>query len=262
MTDQQQRRDDEALSAYLDDELPRDEADRLTARLAAEPALARRLDALRSADAAARQAFQALDDQPLPQGVLDLLQDDAPRAARARAGAAPGARWFERLFRPYMQLPVAIAASLALLAGFFASEQLDRGEPGETYAGAIPADTALYRLLETGVSSEAVPLADGASGELLLTFEDEAGDYCRQARLSEATGTVQAVACRRAGNWQLEILRFDQRTSATDGLYRAASSGTPAAVDATIDGLIGDNSPLDAEAERRLVAAGWKNPSP
>jgi anti-sigma factor RsiW len=65
--------DDAALSALLDDALPPEEAERLRARLAAEPALLARFEAIQLADTGVREAYAGVADEPLPQRVLDLL---------------------------------------------------------------------------------------------------------------------------------------------------------------------------------------------
>ena len=65
--------DDEVLSALLDGALAEDEAKRLCDRLASDPALAARLEALRGVDAAVRQAYGPIADEPVPQRVLALL---------------------------------------------------------------------------------------------------------------------------------------------------------------------------------------------
>jgi negative regulator of sigma E activity len=247
--------DDIALSAYLDNELPEDEADRLTVRLAADPALLRRREAMRGGDRATRQLFARIDKMPLPQAVLDLLA--APGAASGKVLPFP-----VRAVRQFLQVPVAIAASVALLAGFLASDLLRTAATSGAnvtaiVAGNVDAGSELHGLLESGVSSEPETLTGGVQGRLLLTFQDNAGDYCRQLRLASTARAVQALACRRSGQWQIETLDFAAATP--DGQYQQAAQGGSAAVNAAVDALIGKNEPLDAAAESRLVRNGWKN---
>lgn len=266
--EQAEHSDDEALSAWLDGELPQAEADRLTERLASEPALARRLEAMRSADGRVRDAFAALDDVPMPQSVLDLLGQDQPSAPAQDAGSnvVPFPR---RIVQPFLQAPVAIAAAVALAAGFFVSGQMRDGTfPGgpadSLYAGDIPADSGLYALFETGESGRTMTLEDGWTGQPLLTFADADGAWCRQVAIVEsaggsATGTVHAVACRRDGGWQTEVLSIDrQAVQDPAGSYQLASSTTPPAVSGVIDSLIGAGAPLDAPAESALIDRGWQ----
>lgn len=261
MSEHKDHPDDQALSAYLDGELPPDEADRLSERLAAEPALARRLEQMRAADTAARQAFAAIDTLPMPQGVLDLLNGTDTIRDRRQPAADNIVPFPLRMMQPFFQVPVAIAASLALAAGFFVNGQLQPDpSPGSgLYASAVPAGSDLHRILESGVGAVPQSLPGGTTGELLLTFEDTDGDYCRQVRLDDAASSIQAVACRRGDRWHMEVASFGAPAGTSpDGQYQQASSGSSAAVNAAIDDLIGDNTPLDAEAETRLVESGWK----
>lgn len=257
MTQNSQTQDDIALSAYLDGELPQDEADRLSERLAVEPLLARRLESMRATDEATRTLFAEVDRMPMPQGVLDLLQEKPAHGRKSNVVPFPA-----RVVRQFFQAPVAIAASVALLAGFLVSDLLRKDLQGVSDLGAIVAgkvaeNSELYELLESGVSTDSEILAAGARGRLLLTFEDVDGDYCRQLQLSSDSRSLAAVACRRSDGWQMETLDFGP-AGPLDGQYQQASQGGSAAVDAAIDALIGANEPLDAEAESRLVKGGWK----
>lgn len=246
--------DDTLLSAYLDGELADDEADRITERLAREPALMRRLEAMQSADAATRQAFETLDEQPMPAAVLDMLG--------ASAGKSPGnvVPFPQRVVRNFAQLPVALAASVALVAGFLVSNVL-RDAPTDPYgitpAGVVAAGSDLHELLEHGISAEPQQFAGGATGQLVLTFEDKAGDWCRHLVVDAGEHGVQGVACRRGGTWQVEALGFGAAIDA-GGPFRQASGTTPAAVDSAIDALIGPRDPLGADEERSLISNTWE----
>ena len=248
--------DDVALSAYIDGELPQDEADKLTERLATEPSLARRLEALRGTDDATRELFAKLDSMPMPPAVLDLLRQPKTSSAKSNVVALP-----VRLAKRFFELPAAIAASVALLAGILLGDLL-RDEAGSAdslsslVATGMTRDSELYGLLESGISNETRVLANGASGRVRLTFEDRAGDYCRQFRLTSEVRTAEALACRRGGGWQLEVLEFGP-AEAESGPYQQASQGS-AALNAAVDALIGDHVPLDAGAETRVIQGGWK----
>lgn len=244
--------DDIALSAYIDGELPDADARALKERLLKEPALARRLKVLRGADSDALRLYSAIDKRPMPQGVLDLL-DRAPKSSNVLAFPKRGIQQF-------FQMPVAIAASVALLAGFMVAE-LFRESSGPAasglYAGAVDSNSALHRLLEDGISAEAQMLGDGRRAEILLTFQDRVGDYCRQLQVDSPAAPVQGVACRRGTNWQLEAVSIAGKRS-PDGSYQQASGDTPAAINSTIDGLIGALPPLDREEEKSIISSGWK----
>lgn len=245
--------DDTLLSAWLDGELTDDEADRITERLAREPALMRRLEAMKSADDATRQAFERLDEQPMPAAVLEMLGAGASQPS-AKVLAFPG-----RMARSFAQLPVALAASVALVAGFLVSNVL-REAPTDPYgitpAGIVAAESDLHELLEHGISAEPQQFAGGATGRLVLTFEDKAGDWCRHLVVDGGEHGVQGVACRRGGSWQVEALTFGGGVDA-GGPFRQASGSTPAAVDSAIDTLIGPRDPLGVDEEKALISSTW-----
>jgi len=87
--------DDDLLSAYLDGELPDPQVRALERRLADEPALQRRLDALRAADAQVAQVMGRMMSEPVPLSLVRAVSP--PRPARgpvvraALAGALAGA---------------------------------------------------------------------------------------------------------------------------------------------------------------------------
>lgn len=254
--------DDVLLSAYLDRELPQEDAERVRQRLAAEPALARRLQAMRGADDAVRHAFAAGDEAPLPQAVLDLLNDTPDDTRREHAAGGSILRLPARGARRWLQAPVAIAASVALLAGFLIHDLVRQTPPAADleelfYTGAIPGDSELHQLLDEGVSGEAAVLPGGAEGRLLLTFESTSGDWCRQMALSARATSMQALACRRDERWEMEAVSFGPGTP-PGSRYQPASSGVPAAVAAAVEARMGAGEPLAPEEEKQLISAGWE----
>ena len=253
MTGMEDNRDDIALSAYIDGELPDVERQALQERLLREPALARRLELLRGADADALRLYAAIDKRPMPQGVLDLLAR-APQSGNVIAFPRRGVRQF-------LQVPVAIAASVALLAGFLVANLFRESSGPEVtglYAGAVEAGSTLHHLLEDSVSAEELSLGDGLHAEILLTFEDRDGDYCRQLRVDGAGAPVQGIACRRGDGWQVEAVSIAGKR-APDGSYQQAGGDTPAAIEFAIDSLIGDLPPLDRDEESSIISRAWKN---
>lgn len=253
-------RDDELLSSYLDGELAATAAQELEQRLATDAALKARLDALRGADVATRKLYSAVDAAPMPATVLQLLAAAAPAAAteeRSNVVAFPA-----RGLRQFWQMPVAIAASVALAVGFMVSRIADQaGQQDLAFetlnARSIEAGSGLFELLESQASGQVARLGDGVSGQALLTFSDQAGRYCRQLRLDGAAASAHAVACRTAAAWQVEVVAFAE--AVPEGQFQAAASATPASISAAVDGLIGAADPLDVDEENRLISKGWRN---
>jgi hypothetical protein len=253
--------DDAVLSAYLDEELSSDDTSRLRDRLARDPVLARRLEEMRSANLALRKVFAAADAQPIPQNVLDLLTD----RSQVQGEEANVVTFPARAMRRYFQAPVAIAASVALAAGFLAGDVVRRTLDGDVgvgpslYAGTIPQTSELHDFLESGLSGAPQVLPSGVSAKLLLTFESRDSDWCRQLQLAAETGSVQALACRRNGSWQMEALAYGAPASPGSN-YRAAGTESSPALDAAIDEQIGSGEPLGSEAESLLISNGWRKP--
>lgn len=258
MTENFDNRDDEILGAYLDGELPEEQASGLAERLAREPRLRSRLEALRGADDATRAVFANLDEVPIPASVLGLF-DAGSRKATADIVPFP-----RRIVQSFTSMPVAIAASVALLAGFLVRDFLrDTPEPSGHFdlyeARVIDRETGLHDLLEHGISAEKRVLSNAASGRVLLTFEDGSGDFCRQLEIEAGERSGQGVACRRGRNWQIEAFAFTGPRSAA-GAYRMASGETPKAIESTIDALIGRGDPLGPDEEKLIISNSWKKP--
>ncbi|MDX1480520.1 MAG: hypothetical protein R3315_02530 [Woeseiaceae bacterium] len=247
------RSDDELLSAYIDGELADDETERLTARLAAEPGLAQRLEALRSTDEAARRLYEQLDERPLPDAVLELLEESDHRAPDNVVEMPVKAE------RHWFAPPVALAASVALVAGILAGNFFF-GAPGQVrpeslYAGNVDPDSDLHRLLEAEISARPVELDGSATGRVLLTFESTEGRYCRQFRLDREVESVQGLACRGDDAWRLDTVSYGPAAGAG---YQTASGTVAPAVAAAVEAQIGEADPLDPEAELDIISEGWK----
>ncbi len=79
---------DEKLSAFLDGELPEDEARAIEAALDSDPSLQARLDALMVADGAAQRAFAAMAEEPVPLDLAAAIRN-APVAEAANLQEPP-----------------------------------------------------------------------------------------------------------------------------------------------------------------------------
>jgi negative regulator of sigma E activity len=251
--------DDERLSAWLDGELPDGEAKRLEERLTTEPALARRLERLREADRTAGQAFHAIDGAPMPRSVLELLKDE--NAGRSQdPEEAKVVRLRPRAPR-FFQMPVAIAASVALVAGFLIHDLIAPQGGGDDAAlpisGVVASDSGLYRMLEAAPAGEPVDLGDGSSAEVILTFQAKDGDWCRQFRLGTAAAALHGLACRQPGGWQLETASF-AGPDPSGATFQQAAGATPAALEAAVRARLGGGEPLGPGEESLVISEGWK----
>lgn len=262
----------EELMALADGELSGEEAARVEAAVAADPALARRLKAERSLRGALRGHLDPVTQEPVPDALTDLIAraaaEDAERgmtdkgraspaevvdlaAARNRRKEAEKARKRAEkgprvpLFAD-RRMAFAIAASLVL--GLMLGTQLNGGSEGpitQTRAGLV-ASGSLARGLDRQLAS-AEPAGDL---RILASFKRQGGDYCR---VFAGTGT-SGIACRQDRTWLLE--RTMAGGTAQSSEYRQAGSAEASLMAAAQDMMAGD--PLDAAQEREAQGKGWR----
>lgn len=228
--------DEELFYAWLDGELHGEEAERMAARIAADPALQKKAEQHRALAASLRGAF----DPVLTHGpaaprfelseVVDLGAKRAEREVRRSSFGIP--QW------------AAMAATLAIgiVAGQFVGDR--SGAPIESRDGRLVAAASLDRALDAQLAS-----AEGNGRVRVgLTFRNRGGSICRSFSGAEGSG----LACRQGDDWRVEGL-FD---SAAQGDYRMAAGEDPrlaALIDERIAG-----EPFDASAERAAMEKGWR----
>jgi anti-sigma factor RsiW len=204
--------------ALLDDELDDDEAARLRARLAAEPALRQRFERLANVGSPLRAAF-------------DTLLADAPVARlAAKLGGMPAAR----IARPWMRRAAAgLAAALIFAGGFLAARW---AQPEEDWRQAVAEYFELYTSESFGAAA-----SPALRGEL-ETMGARLGLELDPDRLS-----VGGLAPRRA-----ELLRYDGAPLAQIGYV----DGEIAIAFCVIrDGE--KDAPLSLASKQGLATASW-----
>lgn len=256
MSDVGQDRDDELLSAYLDGEIPRAEAVELERRLAREQVLSERLEALRAMNHAAAEAFRMFDERPMPKRVLELLGENE---TEGEADNVAPFRHLPRLGR-FFQLPVVLAASIALAAGLWLGGLSGKREApdGAAYKQHIPEGSALHAAFDRVASGEVIELGGDRRAAPLLTFRSDSGAWCRQVRITGGAAPADTLACRRNGAWAVELVTFGPATRAPgEAPYGQASGGGTPAMRAALDDLIGREPPLGRAEEADVIGQGW-----
>jgi hypothetical protein len=233
------RIDDETLYAWLDGELPEDEAKRVAALVAANPMLGKKLEAQRQLQAQLRAAFDPVAAAPMPAGIHAAASaEQVSSLASARA---------KRAGRTGFGLPQWSAVAAAVVAGFICGQMVPRGDTAAQ--DGLVASAQLTEALDSQLAS-ADRRGDGAGVHVRLTFRDVGGNLCR----SFETPSTAGVACREKGTWDMRALVARQPHAQSD--YRMATSGD-AAILAYIDAQI-SGDPLDAAAEKRAMQSDWK----
>ncbi|WP_294331966.1 anti-sigma factor [uncultured Sphingomonas sp.] len=225
--------DPELLMAYADGELGPLDAKRVEQAIAADPALGAEVARHRALRARLDGHFAAVAQEPVPDRLAALIRTnvvDLP--ARRRTARVPA-------WAPWSGA-VAAALVLGLLLGKGLPEQgVVRTRDGHLYAAGSLAG-ALDRQLA----------ANAGDVQLVVSFRDREGRYCRVFRSQPADG----IACHEAKGWALRQTMGGSRVSARG--YAQAGSADAALMAAAQELMAGD--PLDAAAEARARAAGWK----
>jgi hypothetical protein len=238
--------EDEKFFAWLDGELPPEEAARVEAEVAADPHLSRLADQHRAMTSGLRRTFAEVEAKPLPDRLRSAIGRDEKVVSLADARAVQAARRAP----PVWAQMAALAATLAVgvFAGNAMSGMFTTGpsNPIEAEAGRLVASADLENALYARLAS-----APADSGPRIgLTFRDKSGAICRTFEDQSASG----MACREGGDWRIRSLFQAPEGQATD--YRMASGQNPQlmeAVDAAIDG-----EPFDAAQEKAAAERGWK----
>lgn len=227
--------DDETLFAWLDGELDPADAERVATAVAADPALAARVDQHRLLGSSLREAFDpVLRDAPPPPRFGEVVDLASRREQRAR---------------PQFGLPQWAAMAATLLLGVvIGGPMLGGGSTGPVTVeqGRMLASEDLGRALDVQLASAQTdePVRIG------LSFRDRQGQYCRSFTAAGASG----LACRDGGEWQVEGMFA--APAGQGGDYRMAAGGDPRLAGLIDERIVGE--PLDAAGEAAAKEAGWR----
>lgn len=265
---------DETLMLYADGLLGSHEAEHVEKVLAQDSDLRSRLQIFKLTGRELGDLMQDHVNSPMPQRLLDTLAKPSPEpfslAAVYQRFVRFSADVVENLrSRGWGLDPAMAVAAVALVAGLGLGLLL-RGHEATTVAGLeefirrdgkqLVAQGSLEQTLNNALSNGAniAPSSSNHGIGVTMTFQNEAGDYCRQYQITErADWNYTGVACRSDGNW---VVTFQALTApsqpAADG-YIPASGGDRLAIDAAIGALVYDR-PLTGGEEAAALRSGWK----
>ena len=237
--------EEETFFAWLDGELPPEDAVRVEAKVAADPELSKQAAEHRAMTAGLRGAFGTIATQPVPERLRAGLSDKDTVISLADARAKRNARRAQ----PIWVQAAALAAALAI--GIFAGDTMN----GERFGGSsdlitsedgrLVASAGLGNALDTHLASAP---ADGGV-RIGLTFRDKAGAICRTFQNPSSSG----IACHEQGTWRIHTLFQDREGPAQEYRMAGTNAQLMEAVDASIDG-----DPFDAAQERAAMEGGWR----
>lgn len=234
----------ETLMAYVDGELPPEEAARIEAEIAREPdskAFVEKQFALRSA---------------LHEGLAEVLGAPVPERLITATKAKPSLRWRmaetlrnlgARRIAILSGIPAAAALATGLVIGVFVT-----GPAGNI----VPANGGLVArgALAAALSNQLAFNQQNAATKIGISFRDKQGHYCRTFTASETAG----VACHGDGAWHIAALTQSGPETGANAAYGTAASAMPEAIRGTVRGMIA-GAPLDAAGERQARDQGWNS---
>lgn len=238
--------EDEKFFAWLDGELPPEEAARVEAEVTADPELSRKAAEHRALAASLRGAFDTVAAAPVPASVAAATrppQDNVVDLARARQ-----ARTARRT--PLWAQMATLAATLAvgIFAGNLMTSGISSGPAGPIASenGRLVASAELESALYSQLAS--APVESGP--RVKLTFRDKAGAICRTFEDRSASG----LACRENGDWRIRGLFQGAEGQASD--YRMAAGADPRLMEIVDESIAGE--PFDQAQEQAALEQGWR----
>jgi len=248
---------EETLMAFADDELDAAERARIEAAVAADPALAARVEALRALRFRVGAAYEDVLDEPAPTHLLTMIKNAAPpriaevvdlahlRQSRNPVRWAGWAQW------------AAMAACFVL--GFLVAAPIQLGSSDLVRARGL--NLIAHGRLEHTLTDRLASDPQNAQRPVRIgeSYLSRSGTYCRTFTAT-ARGVLSGVACRDNGRWRVATAVFSKAQPDSEA-FRAPGSPPPQAVaDAVAADIVG--APLDPRAEAAARAAGWRSPPP
>ena len=235
--------DRELLAAYIDGELDAVTAARITRDLTALPELAAEVAAQRRLRERLAAHYAPVLDEPIPASLTDAIEQSRKVVdlSEVRAGKAER-RWISAPSVRYIGPALAACLVLFLIIPRGGSNDLVRTLDGQDFAAGT-LDVALTGQLAANQDRMDDP-------RILLSFPAQDGSLCRGFSGSQLSG----IACREQRGWRLRMERPGSPATSAD--YRQAGTADSDILAAAQE--MAKDSPLDAEAERKAKANGWR----
>jgi hypothetical protein len=241
---------EEQLIAFVDGELTAEDSAAISAAIAGEPELARRVAAQRALAKGLRRTFDPTLAEVVPRRLIDAARGTVTPTASDAGGGRRNRRFTVSVWlAAAASLLVAVLLLPPLLQRFAVEPDLVTAGPNHVAGG------KLARALSRRLAGE--PAAGGV--QVGLSFLAKSGDYCRTFTIAGDGGSMAGLACRQGNTWSVPVLEPIEAPIGALGSYRQAASTLPArllqAVQARLAG-----EPLDAAGEAKARASGWRRP--
>jgi len=249
--------DDEMLIAFLDGELSTEQSRRVEQAINDDVELAAQVERLAQVSELAAQAYRHVLDEPAPEHLVNAVWSNDVGQSEVEVVSLAARR------RPTGYLPLAIAASVALVVGGllgqqFANDSIDSHRLVQADAGVIVAQNPLYIALEQIPSQQHFEAGNGDVILPVMSFQATDGRYCREFEINADHKVSVGVACKQDGRWNTEILlAAGSRPVSRQDVFQPASGYSQTALDAVLDNLWAGVA-YDVAEEERLIQRGWR----
>ena len=234
----------EELAAFADGELSGADEARVSAAIDADAELAAKVAAHRKLKRMLSGHYAPILDQPLPDRLAAMLQTD-DGGEQEKAGAVIDFSTAKARQEEKRRLPAwgwggaAIAASL--VAALVFTTRSGQSEMND-YAAVQLAGALDSQLVASQPAS--------ADNRILLSFRNEAGEFCRAYSAADASG----IACRDERGWRFEALGEGSEPQGKD--FRMAGSEADILEQAQD---MATGGALNADEEAAALAKGWRD---
>ncbi len=254
---------DEQIMAWVDGELPEDEARQVERAIQGDPEAQKKAEVFRGSTAMLKAAFDDPLHEAVPEKLIRTIRaHGTPRAAARRTGS-----WRSFFRIPVLSPAFGVALAVVLLGGLLSGYLFFGTSRSGLFTG-VPSGRQFSRGLETIPSGNSFYLADGnLKVTPVATFRDRARRYCRQYEVEILRGAkgqwAQGVACRdRRGDWHTRVYVPPMPQQAAT---QRADTYVPAAGDDAMTGVLDRlmaGAPLTTEQEAALIRSGWRETGP
>ncbi len=226
--------DIEMLSAYLDNELEDAERQNFEERLAKDKDLADAFAKYSSNDQSYKHAFTAIDETPIPNSILSLLAESEKEiSADSQKNIVELKNWHASKWMPIAASLLIFAVSLPL---FFKMSELD--------------SPTLATVLNSQSSGQTIELDGSITLNLVMSFNDQQGHFCREYIFTQPNNSEQRVACKIDGMWQTQVIGKLEMVNGNH--YQAAGSAGSEQIESWLDANM-SGIPFGLETEQEIL---------
>lgn len=251
--------DQDLLSQYIDGELDSQDTLLIKQRLLAEPELNEHYQKLKQLNGAIENAFSDIAEDPIPDGLADLLSisDDVDNVAESKQttaennvhpiGLSDETSILEKKKSNLWYLPLAASILFAVVLGNYLIGNNPANTP-EHGAWAMAQNA-----LETTESMESLTFDANVQFVAVQSFEHRDGRLCREYYMRTGDNNERGIACRDTGTWIKEAFSIEDMSQQSD-IVTASEEATD------IDQFLSDINAgeIEPSKERNLLKSGWK----